>query len=264
MVLMQSLEELKCWDDYRTFMRKYLKLMSGEPEPFYVSKSRLDFVVGDKPWKSHAILLGKRSRKLAQVMRKEGELFLEGSCTSDGKRITLHDLSEKYAQGAARTLKRLKLGYEIVTADDAAEAEAGSAVSDRTRGKLGQMAVRIEKAVVFWEQTQVLATRELRKLQRAIQATGDRRAKPVIRGLERILTRLDRIDDEAREASAAARAGDAQGFKVARADFRTKVNRILDYVENDRLIADADANPGVSINLRTTLSGSLNRLLKAV
>ena len=111
---MESLKELKNWDDYRAWMRKYLKLMSGEREAFYVSKARVDFQISDKPWKGHAVLLGKKSRMLSQKMRQEGCLFLEGTCTSDGKKVTIDGFSEKYAVGAERLFRKLKLGFEIV------------------------------------------------------------------------------------------------------------------------------------------------------
>lgn len=120
---MESLEELKRWEDYRVWMRKYLKLMSGEPEAFYVSKARLDFEINGKAWKGHAVLLGKKSRILSQKMRQEGCLFLEGTAVADGKKVTIDGFSEKYAVGAERLFRKLKLGFEIV-ADNGADGGA--------------------------------------------------------------------------------------------------------------------------------------------
>jgi len=111
---MESLEELERWDAYRAWMRKYLKRLSGEPEAFYVSKSRIDFQIGEKAWKGHAVLLGKKSRKLSQKLRQEGCLFLEGRCTSDGKRVSIEGFGDKHAIGAERLFRKLKLGFEIV------------------------------------------------------------------------------------------------------------------------------------------------------
>ena len=39
MAVLQTLDELKNWEEYRVFMRKYLRMMSSEAEPFYVSPS---------------------------------------------------------------------------------------------------------------------------------------------------------------------------------------------------------------------------------
>jgi len=118
---MESLEELKSWDTYRVFMRKYLKRCGQEVEPLYVSKARLDFDINGQTWKGHGILLGKKARMLAKKMRQEGELFLEGTCTCDGKSLRVDGFGEKHVKGAERTLKKLKLGFEIVAGDGDAE-----------------------------------------------------------------------------------------------------------------------------------------------
>lgn len=123
---METLDELKSWDTYRVFMRKYLKQVGKESEPIYVSKSRLDFDINGAKWKGFGILLGKKSRLLAQKMRQEGELFLEGTCSADGKTVAVEGLGDKHVQGAMRTLKKLKLGFEIAGAtDDDEDDDAG-------------------------------------------------------------------------------------------------------------------------------------------
>lgn len=139
------------------------------------------------------------------------------------------------------------------------------------RGELQQggddlvnQAKKIETAVKVWNKTEEAATKELRKLQKAILDLGDPRGRPVIQGLEGILTKLDKVDDEAREAADAAAKGDHQGFQKARDDFMNKMNRILDYVNKDELIKDADNNPAVNIKIAETITNSLNRLMKAV
>ena len=132
------------------------------------------------------------------------------------------------------------------------------------RKDLVQRAAKIEKAVQIWTKTEQVVTGELRKLQKAILAYGDPRGESVARGLEGILQKLDRVDDEAREAAEAAERGDPKGFEVARDDFLKKVQRILDYASTDELIKDADSNPAVSIKIGATLEKSLSALVKAV
>jgi len=262
MVMLDSLDQMRKFDDYRVFMRDRLKRLSPEKEAIFISKARLDFDINGNAWKSYGLLFGKKSRALAMKMRKEGAMFVEGVCYADGKKLVIEGMSDKFVQGAQRTLKRLKLGFEVVAGEGAEaseDADGSSGAAD-----LRRRAARIEKAVVFWHKTETLATRELRKLQKSILGLGDPRGKAVARELEKIRDRLESIDDEAREAAEAAERGDADGFEKARDDFLEKARRILDRVAKDDLIALADSNPGVPIHLRSTLTDSLTRLLKAV
>lgn len=260
MVMLESLDQLRNFEEYRVFMRERLKRLSPEPEPIFISKARLDFDINGNTWKSYGLIFGKKSRSLAMKMRKEGELFLEGVCYSDGKSLVIEGLSDKFVEGAQRTLKRLKLGFEAVGGSGAASDGAASDGGPDLKAH----AARIEKAVAFWQKTEQFATRELRSLQRAVLALGDPRSKGVVKKLEEIRDRIETIDDEAREAAEAAERGDAQAFAVARKDFLNKCKRILARVANDDLIRMADSNPAVQIDLRGRLTGSLERLLKAV
>ena len=263
MVMLDSLEQLQDFGEYRVFMRERLKRLSEEREPIFISKSRLDFQINGNAWKSHGLLFGKKSRMLAQTMRREGAMFVEGVCYSDGKTLVIEGLSEKFVMGAHRTLKRLKLGFEVAggtgEAADEDDGDGGAA-----NALLQKQAARIEKAVDFWHKTEQLMTADLRKLQRAIQSLNAPHGKAVIRGLETIRTSLDTIDDEAAEAAAAARNGDVEGFEAAKLDFQKKVHRILESVEKNPLIREADNNPEVKVNIRGTLTSSLRRLQDAV
>ena len=259
MVMLDSLDQMLKFDDYRVFMRERLKRLSTEKEPIFISKARLDFDLNGSAWKSHGLIFGKKSRTMAMKMRKEGAMFLEGVCYSDGKSLVIEGMSDKFVEGAQRTLKRLKLGFEAVPAGGAGAEQEGADTAE-----LQKRAARIQKAVQFWQKTEELATRELRKLQKMILDLGDPRSKGVARELEKIRDRIETIDDEAREAAVAAKNGDAEGFEKARDDFRQKAKRILDRVSKDELIRVADSNPAVQTNIGQTLTDSLNRLLKAV
>ncbi|MEM9146091.1 MAG: hypothetical protein AAGC57_07805 [Pseudomonadota bacterium] len=121
---MESLDDLKRWDDYRDWMRKQVKRVSAEPEVFYISRVKLDFQINGKAWKGNAVLLGRKSRMLAQKMRQEGCLFLEGTASAQGKILTLNGFLEKHVIGTERLFRKLKLGYAIeagLAADGAAD-----------------------------------------------------------------------------------------------------------------------------------------------
>ena len=279
MKLLETAEDLKDWAEYRIYLRERLKLLSPEPEPAFISKARFEFDLGGKVFRSYAVIFGKKSRQMAMKLRKEGVLFLEGTVSAQGKKLSLSGFADRHLAGAEKTFTRSKLGIVVVPRDEARDSgprrAAGEPDEDDSGGdsrrearerqtKLKKAALRIEKAVVFWGKTEILMTRQLRQLQRQILSMGDPRAKALVRSLEDIRTRLEKIDDEAREASEAAARGDAKGFVVARKDFLAKANRILKRVQQDELIRMADENPLVSIQLQKTLSSSLVRLMKAV
>ena len=135
---------------------------------------------------------------------------------------------------------------------------------DNNQKELVAKSQKIDKAVKVWNKTEEIATKELRKLQKAIVDLKDPRGNAVVKGLETILTKLDKVDDEAKEAADAAKRGDSKGFETARDDFRRKMDNILKYVEKDELIRDADTNPAVKIQIRETITKSLNQLMSVV
>lgn len=142
---MKSLDDLRRWEDYRVWMRKHLKRMSGEPEAFYVSKTRLDFDLDGKAWKGHAVLIGRKSRILSQKMRQEGCLFLEGTAVANGKTLKIDGFQPKYAVGAVRLFRKLKLGYEVLPgAEGASGAEPADALERRWTARKAETAARVE------------------------------------------------------------------------------------------------------------------------
>jgi hypothetical protein len=214
--------------------------------------------------------------------------MLEGSLRLEGKTLLVAGLPAQHVKKAQKTMKKLVLGYELVASDLAgddvqdsvAETEAEHAEAADSEGadelepdavsaggasgELAGKAGRIERAVEVWRVTERVATGQLRKLQKAILELRIDASAPVIRGLERILTRLEKIDDVALAAAEAAERGDAAAFEEARDRLRRKLAKMLDYVRKDPLIADADQNPMVPIRLAETLGKSLTQLLKAV
>jgi hypothetical protein len=274
--LIESKEALQAWDDYRELLKVQLKLLA-DTDVIFVSKEKIPFEIAGKPWNAHAVLAGVKGQMSVQKLRKAGVIFREGTCSKAGKELELAGLEAKLVKGAARTLAKLRLGYTIAGVDEegadesadgdaSAPASAGAASAGAASGPvdLAERAKRIAKAVQVWSKTEAAATKELRKLQKALLALDDPRTRAVIQGLETILARIDRVDDEGRAVEAAAAQGDAAAFDKARADFLGKLDAIRAHVEQDELIRMADSNPLLEVKLRDTYAKSLARLIKAV
>ncbi len=108
-----SLDTLKTWDTYKTFLKdRWKQLPAGETE-FYVSKKKVDFDQGGKSWKGYAVLAGKKGKEAVKALKKEGQQFHEGTCTLTGKEFAVDGIAPDFLKQATRTLKMLKLGYKI-------------------------------------------------------------------------------------------------------------------------------------------------------
>jgi len=326
--LIDTLEQLESWEEYKEYLKEQLKLLDGQG-PFFVSKMKQDFKIEGKPWVGHAVLAGPKAIQSVNKLKKQGVMFREGLVTRSGKDLAVAELEAKLLKEARKTFLKLRLGYKLSFPgdDEGSDAEGdeqsgakqqepewkklkasvgprikpvldgtgpakakvadllrnataaeksgdfGAAIAsfreiegllDAAGNELEKRAGKIEQAVKVWNKTEEVATKELRKLQKAIHALDDPRANGVIKGLEGILTRLGKVDDEAREAAEAAKRGDQRGFDLARDDFMRKVDGILAYVEQDELIRNADENPAVKVKIRETLSKSLTQLKKLV
>jgi hypothetical protein len=277
--LIESKEALQAWDDYRELLKVQLKLLA-DADVIFVSKEKIPFEIAGKPWNAHAVLAGVKGQMSVQKLRKAGVIFREGTCSKAGKELALAGLEPKLVKGAARTLAKLRLGFKIAGvdgegADEAADgdasapaaagaASAGAAGAAAPQVDLAERATRIAKAVQVWSKTEAAATKELRKLQKALLALDDPRTRPVIQGLESILARIDKVDDEGRAVEAAAAKGDVTAFERARTDFVGKLEAIRAHVEKDELIRMADSNPLLEVKLRDTYAKSLAQLIKAV
>lgn len=226
-------------------------------------------------------ILGADGPEEAQAESMEEEEEIQASSDSSGgqaeeqlkriKKELANDIRSAVQGDAPNKAAIANLMREATQAENQSNFEEAVAKFEEIRGQLGEaggdlaeQAKKIETAVKVWNKTEEAATKELRKLQKAILDLDDPRSRPVIQGLESILTRLDKVDDEAKEAADAAAAGDHAGFVAARQDFMNKMNSILTYVNNDELIRDADNNPAVNIDIAGTITNSLNRLMAAV
>ncbi len=280
MKVIESREALQTWDDYQEFLKAQLKLMDGAGAPFFISKEKVRFESAGKTWNGHAVLAGPKGPVCARKLQQEGVLFREGTCSKDGKELRVDGLDTKLVREAAKTLAKLLQGYKITGVEDEAGGEPATgasatsapagAAAEAPSGKggagadLAKQASKIAKAVEIWSMTEAAATKELRKLQKALLALDDPRSKPVIQGLESILARIDKVDDEARAVQAAAGNGDEAAFGKARADFIGRLDGIRAHVEQDELIRLADSFPQLEVRIRETFTKSLTQLIKAI
>jgi hypothetical protein len=130
MKLIECTEDLQSWDDYHEFMKSQLNLLAGAGEPFFVSKDKFSFDIAGKPWNGFAVLVGTKGTPCARKLQKEGLIFREGTCSRQGKELSVNGLEPRLVKEAAKTLKKLLLGFKIagVEADD--EGAAGAPATD--------------------------------------------------------------------------------------------------------------------------------------
>lgn len=133
MKLIQSLEDLQSWESYKEFSKQQLKLLE-KPEPCFVSKEKVAFEIAGKPWNGIAFLAGPKAALCMRHLKKEGVLFREGTCAREGKDLRVEGLEPKYLKGAAKTLKKLLLGFKIAgVEDDGEEGDAAAPPDTRAR-----------------------------------------------------------------------------------------------------------------------------------
>lgn len=139
MKLLESVEDLQSWDDYQEFTKAQLILLGGSGEPFFVSKNKLAFEIAGKPWNGFAVLVGAKGLLCARKLQKEGLIFREGVCGKLGKELQVDGLDPKLVKEAAKTLKKLHLGYKIAgveaDGDDAAAPSPTETATPEARAK---------------------------------------------------------------------------------------------------------------------------------
>ena len=109
-----DLAGLADWNAYRDFVRAHIKRLPAEGGPFFVSRKKVEFSIQGKPFKGHAVLLGKKGRVTVQNLKKEGVLFKEGTCLREGKKMLVGGIPSTLIKGAAKTFLKLRVGRKIV------------------------------------------------------------------------------------------------------------------------------------------------------
>ena len=130
MKLIESLEDLQSWEDYKEFMRGQLKLLGGASEPCFVSKDKISFDMAGKSWNGFAFLAGPKATLCVRKLKQEGVICREGTCSREGKELRIDGLDPKFLKGAAKTLKKLLLGFKIAGVEE--EGEEGNADESAT------------------------------------------------------------------------------------------------------------------------------------
>jgi hypothetical protein len=124
--LIECLEDLQSWDGYKDFLKIQLKQLEGSGEPFFVSKEKISFDCEGKSWNGYALLTGPKATPCVRKLQQEGVLFREGKCTRQGKELQIDGLDRKFVKEAAKTLKKLVLGFKIAGVEEEGEGVAGA------------------------------------------------------------------------------------------------------------------------------------------
>ncbi|MEZ5979002.1 MAG: hypothetical protein R3F34_12365 [Planctomycetota bacterium] len=146
------------WKAYRAFLKAQLKRMPAENSPIFVSREKLTFSIDGKEFKGHAILFGPKGRITAQVLKRDGTLFMEGSGRVDGTSIKIGGIKSSLIKGAAKTMIKLRLGKKVVAegelppeedddAFDAADDPTGKFFVDRQVKKIAESLVKLKEAL---------------------------------------------------------------------------------------------------------------------
>ena len=197
---LQSLEELTTWEEYREFMKVRLKQLPDGECRFFLSKKKLDFDESGKPWKGRAVLIGPKGEIAAKKLKKDGVLFLEGTCRAAGKELSVEGIEGTYLKGAALTLKRMKLGYRIAGVDGAEDGDGAAAGAATADGPEAKEAAELEKA----RQALLAEVAELKKLkepankgliQSSEQGLAKMREEIEKKAFDRARARLDIIEN---------------------------------------------------------------------
>ncbi len=177
MAVLQSLEELKNWEEYRTFTKERLKLLTDAGEPIFISKDKIDFEIKGKLWQGRAVLVGQKGKLLVQKLKKEGVVFREGTCRKQGTDILIEGLPAKTVKNAQLTFVKLLLGYSPVAhgaspPDDEGEegASAAAAAAATAKGAPGAGTAAAPGAAVSAKQIEA----ELKKLAPAVKELAEK------------------------------------------------------------------------------------------
>jgi hypothetical protein len=126
MKLIESEADLQNWETYKDFMKVQLKLLDGGGAPCFVSKDKVSFDLDGSPWNGVAFLAGPKATICMRNLKKDGVTLREGTCSREGKVLQIDGLDPKFVKAAAKTLKKLVLGYKIRGAEEESDDEAAS------------------------------------------------------------------------------------------------------------------------------------------
>lgn len=237
-------------------------------------QKEFNFAFGQGPTPEESVLVVHHKmtgKKLFEALKQEKKGVIKkgtfGVATTEGKVLKLR-LDKKY-DGAQTTIKKFLLAAKDLKQNKLELQEAGTASGggdkpDPAEEKMSVHVEAIRKAVTLWDKTTDVATAELGKLLKALAGLKNPLADKVATGLEQALTRLDRMDDEAEAALAAAESGDPKAFNAARKQLLTKIKTLTQFVSSDEMLKDADENPITKTKIRDTLNAALQKLAQSL
>jgi hypothetical protein len=108
-----DLTMLSDWAAYRKFLKAQLK-RAKEGGPIFISRERQTFTIEGKEFKGHALLWGPKAKASELALKRNGILFMEGTCKVDGKDVKVAGVKKKLFVGATKTMIKLRLGKKLV------------------------------------------------------------------------------------------------------------------------------------------------------
>ena len=145
------------WPKYRAFLKAQRKRIPKEGGPAFVSREAQTFSIAGKEFKGHALLFGPKARAAYVALRREGTLFMEGTCKVDGTTLKLGGIKKSLLKGAGRTMVKLRLGLRIVpdgflpaedeTSDKAQDGATGNKSLDKQVQAIAESLVKLREAI---------------------------------------------------------------------------------------------------------------------
>ena len=136
MKLIETTEDLESWENYQDFMKLQLKQLDATSQPCFISKDKVDFDIDGDTWSGYAVLAGPKGEMAVRKLKTQGVTFREGTCSREAKELRIAGLDPKFVKGAAKTIKKLLLGYKVAGGEDEgddAAAPQGSAPEARAK-----------------------------------------------------------------------------------------------------------------------------------
>ena len=254
-----ELAGLADWATYRKFLKLELKRMPPEGGAFYMSRKKVEFDVGGKPYKAFAVLLGKESKlkPTVQTLKKEGTLLFEGSVRQEGKTLLVSGIQPEFIKGAIKLFMKLRLGRKIRLDQQPEGAASQTAPAEAPEGEVSaELKQAILDQAAAWQRIAVDVDKQVAGLKSQLKSSGDEDlieiANVGLTGLTDVPRRplMDAIESLKKASDANLRAAIAKTQRALTAYSR--------YLESDERIEACENNPfGVQVPVRRTLTPAL-------
>ena len=238
------------WKEYRTFMKVQVKRLPKEGGPAFISREPVPFTVDDKPFASHAILVGQKGRVLVQILRRTGMLFMEGTARLEGALLKVGGIKMRLLKGAAKTMVKLRAGCKIApegslppdddeVAQDATELDpTGKAAIDKEVKEIAELLVKLTDAVDTQKKSIPTLKQAAEDKRKSADAAAKRARELGDKGTDtdKDWDDLAKANEDAESAKFTAKraATDAERAANELREFTEKLNRIRDEVDTEK------------------------------